>query len=95
MAHELVYGTVVEGPRKVIHVVRVLGEILDAGEVDDIANKVRERMLSRHGEQAADVVVVQGTTKDTLRFFGASYAVSRVRAALFNVALSWTPIALD
>jgi len=95
MAHRLIYGTVVDRPRKVIHVVRVVGEILDAGEIDEIADKMRERILRKHGEQTADVVVVQGTTRETLRLFGDPYAVGRVRAALFNVAVTWSPIALD
>lgn len=94
MPRKLIYGTVIDGPRKVIHVVRVVGEILDITEIDDIANRMRDLMLSKHGEQNADIVVVQGTTKATLQLFGASYAVSRVRAALFNVAVRWSPITL-
>ncbi len=95
MAHQLIYGTVLDRPRKVIHIVRVVGEILDLAEIDDIANKLRQRILSKHGEQVADIVVVQGTTPETLSLFGASYDVSKVRAALFNAAVSWSPIALD
>jgi len=95
MDHELTYATVVDRPRKVIHVVRVVGEILESWEIDEIADKMRERMLSKHGEQSADVVVVQGSGKETLRLFGDFYAVSRVRAAMFNAAISWRPIELE
>ena len=95
MAHKLTYGTVVDRPRKVIHIVRVAGKIIDAWEIDEIATKMRERMLSKHGEQFADVVIIQGNTKETLRLFGDSYAVTRVRAAMFNAAISWRPIKLD
>jgi hypothetical protein len=95
MARELTYGTVLDRPRKVIHVVRLLDGTLDAEEIDEIAAKMRERMLSKHGEQAADVVVVQGSSKETLRLSGDSYAISRVRAAMFNAAISWRPIELE
>jgi hypothetical protein len=56
---------------------------------------VRERMLSRHGEQIAAVVFVQGNTKETLRLFGDSYAVALVRTAMFNAAVRWSPISFD
>jgi hypothetical protein len=95
MAHELIYGTVLDRPRKVIHVLRILGEILDVGEIDEIADRMRERMLRKRGEQAADVVVVQGTTRETMRLFGDAYAVGKVRAALFNAAMNWSPLTLD
>ena len=55
---------------------------------------MREKMLER-GESAADVVVVEGEAKETLRLHGAPHAVARVRAAMFNAAISWTPIELD
>lgn len=35
MTHRLVYATVLERPRKAIHVVRVLEEILDVAEIDE------------------------------------------------------------
>jgi hypothetical protein len=95
MTHKLVHGTVVDSARKVIHAVRVLDEILDYREIDDIAEKMRARVLSRYGEQAASVVVIQGDTKETLRLFGESYAVERVRTAMFNAALSFSPIELE
>jgi len=94
MTYRLAWGTVRNSKRTAIHVVRVHGEILDASEIDDIAERMRERLQSR-GEIAADVVVVQGASKETLRLFGAPYAVARVRAALFNAAVSFTPIDLD
>ena len=89
------YATVVTGPRQVIHVVRVVDEILNPAEIDAIVEMTRERMLSRHGEQFANVVVVQGAGKETLRLFGDSHAVTRVRAAMFNAAVSWTPFTLE
>lgn len=95
MAHKLVYGTVLEGSHQVIHVLRVLDEILEYREIDEIAHKMRDRMLSKHGAQAAAIVVIQGNSKETLRLFGDSYEVSRVRAAMFNAALNFAPIELD
>ncbi len=61
----------------------------------ELAGQVRERIFSKAGEQYAAVVLVQGHDKETLRVFGAPYAVTRVRAAMFNAALRWTSFALD
>jgi hypothetical protein len=94
MIHQLVHATVADGPRKIIHAVRVVDEILEFHQIDEIAAKMRERMLSQRGEQFADVVVIQGNSKETLCLFGDSHAVSRVRAAMFHAAISWQPIEL-
>jgi hypothetical protein len=94
MTYQLVHAIVVDGPRKIIHAIRVIDDILELHEIDEIAARMRERMLSRHGEQFADIVVIQGNTKETLRLFGDAYAVSRVRAAMFNAAIRWQPIEL-
>ena len=94
MSHRLSYGTVRDAPRRLIHVVRVQDEILEAHEIADIAERMRERLAAR-GETLADIVVIQGDAKETLRLFGAGYSVGRVRAAMFNAALSWAPIELD
>ena len=95
MAHQLLHASLIDGPRKVIHAIRVIGEALELPEINDIAAKMRERMLSRHGEQFADVVVIQGDSRESLRLFGEPYAVSRVRAAMFHAALTWQPIDLS
>jgi hypothetical protein len=95
MSRRLVHGTVLDRPRQVIHVVRVLDAILEFPEIDDIAEKMRARLLSRLGEQSPNVVVVQGASKETLRLFGDAHAVNRVRAALFNAALNWSPLDLE
>jgi hypothetical protein len=95
MAHKLVHATVPDGPRKVIHAVRIIGSILELAEVNDIAARMRDHLLARHGEQFAAVVVVQGRGKETLRLFGEPYAVSRVRAAMFHAAVNWRPIDLS
>jgi hypothetical protein len=89
MTHKLIYSAVREHPRKVIHVVRVVDQLLPAEDIDEIAERMRRYALNRHGEQDAAVVVVQGDTKETLRLFGAPYAVAAVRAAMFNAALQW------
>ena len=94
MSHRLTYGIVRDGPRRVIHAVRVQDDILDTPEIADIAERMRERLASR-GETLADVVVIQGHRKETLRLFGEAYSVGRVRAALFNAALSWSPLELE
>jgi hypothetical protein len=95
MTYRLVYGAVREHPRKVIHVVRVLDALLDDEELDEIAEHVRERALTKDGEQDAAVVVVQGDSKETLRLYGEAYAVTRVRAAMFNAALKWRDYVLE
>ena len=94
MSLRLVYGTVRDTPRRVIHVVRVQDEILDAAEIEDIAERMRERLASR-GEIVAEVVMVQGAGKETLRLTGNSYSVSQVRAAMFNATMRWSAIDLD
>ncbi len=95
MSRRLVHGTVLDRPRQAIHVVRVLDAILEFPEIDDIAEKMRARLLSKLGEQSPNVVVVQGDTKESLRLFGDAHAVNRVRAALFNAAVNWSPLDLD
>jgi hypothetical protein len=95
MTHKLAFGIVIEAPRKVIYALRVLDDIFEYWEIDDIAEKMRKRMWSKFGDPAADVVVIQGNTRETLRLFGDPYAVSRVRAAMFNASLSFSPIDLD
>ena len=50
----------------------------------------------QHGPRAMSAdVVVEGQGRETLRLFGIPYAVARVRAAIFNAAVTWTPIDLD
>ena len=51
--------------------------------------------ILRSGELNADIVIVQVDRKETLRLYGLPYAVSRVRAAMFNAAINWSPIELD
>jgi hypothetical protein len=89
-----VYGTVRDTRRNAIYVIRVKDDVIDAMEADEIAELMREKIQSR-GEYAADVVVIQGEAKETLRLYGVPHSVSRVRAAMFNAAISWRPIELD
>lgn len=89
MTYKLAYATVREHPRKIIHVLRVRDELLDADEVEELAERMREQALSKYGEQSPTVVVVQGDSKETLRLFGDPFAVTRVRTAMFNAALRW------
>ncbi len=95
MSRQLAYGTVRDHPRKVIHVVRVLDELLDYPEIDQVTEQMRIHTASRHGEQTPNIVIVVGDSKETLRLFGESHAVSRVRAALFHAAVRWSPLRLD
>jgi hypothetical protein len=89
-----VYGTVRNTRRSAIYVIRVKDDTIDPIEADEIAEMMREKIQSR-GEYAADVVVVEGEGKETLRLYGAPHAVTRVRTAMFNAAISWQPIDLD
>ena len=94
MGHSYVYGTVRDSPRSAIYALRVQDDLLELDEIDQLAARMRERIEAR-GDFAADVVVVQGRSKETLRLFGAPHSVNRVRTAMFNAAITWTPIALD
>jgi len=89
-----VYGTVRETPRTAIYAIRVKEGSVDPIEAGDIAERMREKLLAR-GERATEVVVVVGDRKETLRLYGTPYAVTRVRTAMFNAAISWQPIELD
>ncbi len=95
MAYKLAYAIVREHPRKVIHVVRVLDDLIEDCELGEIADEMRERTLAKQGEHGAAIVVVQGDSKDTLRLYGEPYAVRRVRTAMFNAAVRWRPFTLD
>ena len=95
MTRKLLQGIVSDRSRHVLHVVRVLDDILDLAEIDEIADRMCARVLARHGDQTPNVVVVQGDTKETLRLFGESHAIGVVRAALFNAAVTWSPLELD
>jgi hypothetical protein len=90
----LSYGTVRESPRHVIYAVRVYDAILELHEIDDVTTRMCERLTHR-GEPSAEVVVVQGGAKETLRLFGSPYSVNRVRNAMFSAAIRWTPLELD
>jgi hypothetical protein len=94
MQPSFVYGVVRETQRTAIYAIRVKGALIDEIEAADIAERTREKLLSR-GESVVDVVVVQGEGKETLRLHGAPYSVARVRAAMFNAAITWQPITLD
>jgi len=87
-------GILRESARQMIYAVRVHNILLELHEVDNIADLMRDRLAHR-GEGAADVVVVHSDGKTSLRLFGTPYSVNRVRAAMFNAAISWTPIDLD
>jgi len=95
MTIKLVYGAVRKHPRKVIHVLRVLDELLEPEELDELADHMRERALAKHGEPDAAVVMVQDDSKETLRLQGEPYAVACVRAAMFNAEIDWRKFELD
>ncbi len=82
-----------ESQRRAIYALRIYDALLEPLEVEDLKERMRERLESR-GELSAEVVVVQGDTKETLRLSGDSSAVSRVRAAMFHAQISWAPIDL-
>ena len=87
-------GVVRESPRKVIYAIRVHDAVLELPEIEDVTERMRERLAHR-GEASADVVLVQGDTKENFRLFGTPYSVNRVRAAMFSAAIRWTSIELD
>ena len=91
----LMYGVVSDRSRHVIHAVRILDIIPDFPQIEEIAERMRSRMLARHGEQMPNVVIIVGHSRETLRLVGETHAVGLVRTALFNAALSWSPLQLD
>ena len=95
MTRKLLQGILSDRGRHVIHVVRVLDDILDLPEIDEIRERMRARILAKHGDQTPNVVVVQGDTKETLRLFGEGHSIAVVRAALFNAAIAWSPLQID
>ena len=96
MRRKLLQGIVSERRhRHVIHVVRMVDDILDFPEIDKIAEQMRARILCKYGDQTPNVVVVQGDTKETLPMFGESHDVKVVREALFNAAIAWSPLEFD
>jgi hypothetical protein len=95
MSYQLLYGAVRDSPHRVIHAVRLVDALLDDAALVELAGEIRDRIFTRTGEQYAAVVLVQGHNKETLRVFGEPYAVTRVRAAMFNAALRWREFALD
>ncbi|HEY2527735.1 MAG TPA: hypothetical protein VGJ20_07245 [Xanthobacteraceae bacterium] len=95
MTLKLLHGTVRDGPRQAIHVIRVVDKILEFPEVYDIAEKMRSHILSKSGEQDPNIVIVHGNSRETLRLVGETHAVTRVRAALFNVAVTFSPVTLE
>jgi hypothetical protein len=95
MSGEFQYAVVIERQQKAIHVVRLLDRLIDPDEADELAAETREYLLAKRGEQDADVVIMQGKTKDDFRLFGISSSTARVRTALFHAALNWSPLDLD
>jgi F420-0:gamma-glutamyl ligase-like protein len=89
----LSYGRLRDSSQTSIYAIRIRGAWIQSHEADEIAERMRERMAQR-GELGADVVVIQGDTKNTLRLFGTPYSVNRVRVAMFNAAIRWMPLDL-
>ena len=82
MSHQLVYCTVRESKHRVIYVVRVQEEILEPFELENIAELMRDKLAAR-GELMAEVVTMQGTSRETLRLSGCSlFGVAGARRAV-------------
>jgi hypothetical protein len=95
MTLKLLHGTVRDRPRHAIHVVLVVDTFLEFPKVDEIAETMRAHILSKSGEQDPNIVIVHGNSSETLRLVGETHAVTRVRTAMFNAAVAFTPIDLD
>jgi hypothetical protein len=95
MTLKLLHGKVRDGPRQAIHVVLVVDKILEFPEVDDIMEKMRGHILSKSGEQDPNIVIVHGDRRETLRLVGEAHAVTCVRTALFNAAVTFSPLRLE
>jgi hypothetical protein len=65
MTRKLLQGIVSERSRRVIHVVRVLDDILDLPEIDEISERMCERILTKHGDQTPRLrICVTEITRD-------------------------------
>jgi hypothetical protein len=95
MRCKLMRAAVPDRPRQPIHVVRIVDDILDFPEIDALAEHMRAWLLSRYGEQTPNLVIVQGNSKETMRLIGEPHAVTRVRAAMFNAAVSWVAFEIE
>jgi len=89
----LTYGRLRDSSQTSIYTIRIRGALVQPHEADAIAERMRERLAQR-GELGADIVVVQGDTKNSLRLFGTPYSVNRVRTCMFNAAIRWMPLDL-
>jgi len=61
----------------------------------NVAEQMCDHVTSRYGEQTPNIVIVEGDSKETLRLFGESHAVTRARPALFDAAVRWSPLQPD
>jgi hypothetical protein len=94
MKVEFHYCTVPDTARRPIHVLRISGHVLGPLEIEDFAQRMRDKLASR-GEVSPVVVIVHGPIAKDRRFAGDSHAIPRVRDALFNASVSWTEIDPD
>jgi len=93
MTYRISYGSLPDKGWRSIYVVKIEGELLDDGQVAYLSEDMRGYLLSR-GEPTAEIVVLQGLSRETLKLSGENYAVRQVREALFHAQISWTPISL-
>ena len=91
--YQLEHATVRDTQRSPIHAVRIVDALLNPHELDELSEQLRHK-LSARGEPLANIVIVQGYSKETLRLHGDSYSVSRVRTAMFNAEISWGSFSL-
>ena len=74
---------------------RVVDSIPEFPEIDDIIEKLRAHILSKYGERRPNIVIIHGNSREALRLFGDSHAATRVRAALFNVCVTFSALKLE
>jgi hypothetical protein len=77
-----------------MHVVRVQDEILEPFDLENIAELMRDKLPAR-GELMAEVVTMQGTSREMLRLSGTPYPCRVCAPRCFNAAVSRAPIDLD
>jgi hypothetical protein len=94
MARKIDHATIRKSARTAIHIIKVTGPRLAYWEIEDIAEQARQTMLSKMGEQLADVVVLQDEPNGIPLLFGAPDSVARVRSKLRDAVLLWEPIDL-
>jgi len=94
MTRKLVQGIVSDRSRHVIHVVRVLEDILDLAEIHEITDRMCARVLARHGDQTPNAAQPALNTS-IFRFVAIAASRYRMLPQSIHVGASSTTASTD